>query len=197
MNIVITANGEGARMKGLSPNYKALLWYKGRRIIQALSDTLQGQFQVEPVVLSCYDLPYLNVRKIAPTTTRLETLQHLAGMKDVLIVDCDIAFDRLPNFFGLPYDFLYYFNSTCEKYASLFPYKDGECLRLGSAYENGTVSNFRASGVYFVKEIDTLLKRMTEHPNSIAAAMTGALMIREDNFVRLGDIEDYKTALGL
>jgi hypothetical protein len=45
--------------------------------------------------------------------------------------------------------------------------------------------------------LEALLKHMEASPDSLAAAMPGARMIQETNFVRLGDVEDYRKAIGI
>ena len=41
IKIVITANGEGSRMKAISPKPKHLLYYGGKRIIDCIVDALK------------------------------------------------------------------------------------------------------------------------------------------------------------
>ena len=41
LKIVITANGEGSRMKAISPKPKHLLYYGGKRIIDCIVEALK------------------------------------------------------------------------------------------------------------------------------------------------------------
>lgn len=197
MKIYITANGQGERMQGISPLYKANLFYKGTRIIQHLIDNLYKQFNIYPEILSCHNIKAPNVSKIPSSSSRLETLKNVASPAGALIVDCDIYFDHLPNFPYFKTDFLYYFKSDSPKYGGLQASSDENGLSLISAKEKEENAIYRASGVYYTCNLEALLKRMEASPDSIAAAMPGARMIRETNFVRLGDVEDYKKAIGI
>lgn len=198
ITVVITARGEGTRMKGLSPLPKHMLYYGGKRIIDCIRDCFEG-FNV--VVL---DGP--------PTKSRAETLEELRGMQNVLIVDCDI----IPLYHGLgglvlrvddslsyrsieyiDMDVIWYFISDCPKYGGLQPDTDGvpyDGVFLKSAKERGETELLRASGLYFLKDVGATIDRMTD-PNSIASGMIGARMIRENTFIRVGDPEDYLAAL--
>lgn len=172
-------------MKGLSPLPKHMLYYGGKRIIDCIRECFDG---FEVVVL---DGP--------ATKSRVETLEELRGMQNVLIVDCDvipvmwnyIMIEAETKDFLLG-DTIWYFVSANNKYGGLVPTDDG--LFLESAKERGKTQLLRSSGLYFLKDVGATIDRM-EDPNSIAAAMIGARMIRENTFIRVGDVEDYLNAL--
>ena len=191
MKIVITANGAGTRMKGLSPKPKHELYLGEKRIIEHLIDACEKVAQT--FVLTSYKGDWQRVDNVIPcppAETRKETLRNIAEWKDVLIIDCDVVFPILPAF-DQSKDAIFYFDSTCAKYAGLTM---GEDKTLESAEEKGQTQALRASGAYFVKSIDKLLGSMT-NPDSIASGMIGANMVRESNFIRVGDVEDYMKAL--
>lgn len=175
-------------MKGLSPKPKHMLYYGGKRIIDCIRDCF-GVFNV--VVLDGL-----------PTKSRVETLEELRGMQNVLIVDCDVIpinwTDTLHIILGVPdEDMIWYFISDCPKYGGLQPDTDGvpyDGVFLKSAKERGETEICRASGLYFLKDVGATIDRMTD-PNSIASGMIGARMIRENTFIRVGDPEDYLAAL--
>ncbi len=192
MIIVITANGSGTRMKGLSPKPKHELYLGEKRIIEHLLDTCNkyGQTYCLTSYKGEWQAKYPGkIINCEPAATRKDTLENIKGWEDVLIVDCDVVFPALPAF-DQSTDAIFYFESTCTKYAGLMD-DDGELL---GAEERGTSQTKRASGAYFVKSVDRLLARMV-YPDSIASGMIGARMIRENNFIRVGDVEDYMKAL--
>lgn len=171
--VVITANGQGERMKGLSSSPKHHLYYKDKRIIDHLLDRFPGAEVLEG----------------KPSNSRKESLEYLRGYEDCLIVDCDI----IPSYFEVDTseDFIYYFKSDKEKYSSL----NISFGRVIDASEKTNTSPFKSSGVYFVKSVNDLLERMKT--DSIAEAMIGAKAIQENDFIKLGDPQDYYEALGI
>ncbi len=181
ITVVITARGEGTRMKGLSPLPKHMLYFGGKRIIDCIRDCFEG-FNV--VVL---DGP--------PTKSRAETLEELRGMQNVLIVDCDIIPDKKKICFSAllePEDLIFFFKSQESKYGGL--YMDGNSRLLEVTEKGDAATNYRSSGVYILRDVGATIDRMTD-PNSIASGMIGARMIRENTFIRVGDTEDYLKAL--
>tara|TARA_R110000824_G_scaffold385455_1_gene579734 strand:- start:2681 stop:3208 length:528 start_codon:yes stop_codon:yes gene_type:complete len=175
MNTYITVGGQGTRMKMLSPLDKHQLHYGNKTILGHL-------FDIFPNAILVGD---------KKTKSRKETLKELQGEEDCLIVDCDV----------IPYgcqqepfkkDTIYAFNSEKNKYCSLLE-RNG---LLAGAYENESITNIKASGVYFVKSIDLLLENMGDE-NSLASGMISADIKKEDTFLRVGDVEDYYEALGL
>lgn len=181
ITVVITAKGRGERMKGFGPQPKHLLYYGGKRIIDHIKDCFAG-WPVE-------------VLDGEPTNSRTETLELLRGRKNVMIVDCDIIplnwIDPLPK--ATPEtDAIWWFCSNNPKYGGLYVGDDG---RLVSVTEKGdTQTKYRASGIYFLKDVGATIDRMTD-PNSIASGMIGARMLHENTFIRVGDLEDYLAAL--
>ncbi len=175
MKTYITVGGQGTRMKSLSPSEKHQLYYGDKKILEHL-------FDIFPNAILVGD---------KKTKSRKETLKELQGEEDCLIVDCDV----------IPYgcqqepfnkDTIYAFNSEKNKYCSLL---ESNGL-LSNAFENESITNIKASGVYFVKSIDLLLERMVDE-NSLASGMISADIKKEDTFIRVGDVEDYYEALGL
>lgn len=206
LKIVITANGEGSRMKAISPKPKHLLYYGGKRIIEHIIEALQPFGSV--CVFGRYSdhLPPGVWRECGPTGSRKEQLDLLLGWKNVLIVDCDVipvfsaeSFkDPTPKIrrdfestIELGKDAIWYFESDNQKYGGL---EMSETGTLASAKERGQGHKYRASGLYFLKDVGATVDRMTD-PNSIASGMIGARMIFENTFIRVGDPEDYLNAL--
>lgn len=212
LKIVITANGEGSRMKALSPKPKHLLYYGGKRIIDHIIEALSPFGK--PLVFGA--LPGSanaeNWMVCASTKNRKEQLELIRDWKNVLIVDCDVipVFEKptfVPNFKEYfewlptqPRDFIFCFASASPKYCGLhFNFEGSECGGSGcleSAIEREVSKTpiFRASGVYFLKDVGATVDRMTD-PNSIASGMIGAKATPEQTFIRVGDPEDYLNAL--
>lgn len=192
ITVVITANGEGRRMKGISPLPKHLLWYGGSRIIDCIRDSVAG---IGPVkVLTRHDTPGHDVICCPETATRAQTLSQIADMKNVLLVDCDvIPIGALEYFNGTKaplFNYLFYFESEDQKYGGIW-IADVAVVR---AEERASGTPTRASGVYFLKSVREIIKKMTD-PDSVASGMIGALPVFENSFIRLGDPEDYLNAL--
>jgi hypothetical protein len=96
-NVIITANGSGERMKSITDGQKFSLYYGEFRILEHLLN----EFPTAKV-LTHYSIPYIDQSKIIkckPTSTRKDTLENLKGMKNVLIVDCDIIVQRFHHTF--------------------------------------------------------------------------------------------------
>jgi hypothetical protein len=92
-SVIITANGSGERMKAITDSPKFSLYYGNKRILEHL-------LIIFPTakVLTHYSIPYIDQFKIIkckPTKSRKETLENLKGMKNVLIVDCDILVENM------------------------------------------------------------------------------------------------------
>lgn len=174
LSIVITANGLGSRMKGLSPLPKHELYYGDKKIIDHL--------------LSIY--PEAEVLTGFPSNSRKETLARVKDYTDCLIIDCDIVLPFRLDFNGQD-DALFYFESDKDKYSSIE--LDGETVI--NAKEGCAISRHRCSGVYFVKSVFDLLQRMKT--DSIAEAMIGATAYPENYIIKLGDPTDYYEALNI
>lgn len=206
LKIVITANGEGSRMKAISPQPKHLLYYREKRVYEAIRDAL-GAFG--PVyILTHVDFPYggVDVIKCPPPPGRKKTLEQIRGWQNVMVVDCDIipvlTWESFKNptkkyteFFSdalrRSSEYIWCFQSDCQKYGGLWADDDGLLLH---AKEHAEGTALRASGLYFLKDVGATLDKMTD-PNGLAYAMIGAKMILEKTFIRLGDPEDYLNAL--
>lgn len=180
ISVVITANGEGSRMKGLSPKPKHLLYYGEKRIIDHIRDAFFA-FGYKAEVLEG-----------KPTNSRKETLEFLRGRKNVLVCDCDVIPKLRITDEVSDSDVIICFRSANPKYGGLYT-NDG---LLSMVIEKGDAhTDCRASGVYFLKDVGATIDRMTD-PNSIASGMIGAKVIYENTpFIRLGDPEDYLAAL--
>lgn len=174
MRIVITANGQGTRMKGLTPLPKHELYYGDKKIIDHL--------------LSIY--PEAEVLTGFPSNSRKETLAKVKDYTDCLIIDCDIVLPFALDFNGQN-DALFYFESTKDKYSSIQTDDD----MVIAACERASISNKKSSGVYFVRSVLDLLQRMKT--DSIAEAMIGATAYPENYIVKLGDPTDYYEALNI
>lgn len=176
MKVVITANGEGSRMKGLSPLPKHELYFGDKKIIDYL----------------LYVFPGAEVLTGFPSNSRRETLERIKDYEDCLIVDCDI----MPLGFIMPStkdNFLFYFKSNKEKYSSIVLGDGGKVAKVSETIK---ISDNHCSGIYFVKSVANLLEKMTDD-NSIASGMIGAWTLREDYIVKVGDPSDYYEALGI
>jgi len=196
LKIVITANGEGSRMRGISPRAKHLLYYGGKRICEAIRDAFSAYGPV--YILTHYEFPYEGMEwiKCEPTKTRKETLKALRGWENVLIVDCDIiplgiTPELMRYVMESAADCIWSFQSDNPKYGGLAMDESG---RLTYAKEHDAGATLRASGAYFLKDVSATLDKM-EDPNGLAAAMIGAALIQENTFVRIGDVEDYLNAI--
>lgn len=175
MRVIITANGKGERMKGLSPLPKYELYYGDKKIIDHL--------------LSIY--PEAEVLTGFPSNSRKETLERIRDYTDCLIIDCDIILEkRMP--VDNDNDCLYYFNSDKDKYSSLIIDGNYEVFR---ASETIKVGENKSSGLYFVKSVASLLEKMSD--NSIAEGMIGAKAYLENSIIKLGDPTDYYEALNI
>lgn len=176
MNVVITANGKGERMKGLSPLPKHELYFGDKKIIDHLLEVFPGA----------------RVLQNLPSNSRKETLEYIKDLEDCLIVDCDIIPEKEKiHLIPVYEDFLFSFKSNKEKYSSIIV----EYGRVTRASETTKISNTHCSGIYFVKSVAALLERMKT--DSIAEAMIGAKVIEENYIYKLGDPQDYYEALGI
>jgi hypothetical protein len=183
MKVVITANGQGQRMKGLSPLPKHHLYYKDKKIIDHLLEVFP-----EAEVLEGFE-----------SGSRRETLERVRDYEDCLIVDCDIIPTRDPiKIYDFPKDTVWCFDSTKDKYSSIktMEGKSGFGAEIGEASENVKISNHCCSGMYYVESVAALLERMSDD-NSIVSGMIGAICRDENNIIKLGDPEDYYEALGI
>lgn len=203
LKIVITANGEGSRMKGISPLPKHLLWYKGKRIVDCIRDNLSHLGEVKVFGRFPDYLPEGVWMECGVTESRKAQLELIRDWKNVLIVDCDVIPGKFTDPVGVMYfdyvvflteqkeDVIWYFLSDVKgKYGALEMTEDGI---LTAAKERGEGIAF-ASGLYFLKDVGATIDRMT-NPNSIASGMIGARMVFEKTFIRVGDPEDYVKAV--
>lgn len=205
LKIVITANGEGTRMKAISPKPKHLLYYGGKRIIEHIIEALQPFGEVIVFGHNPNGIPPGFWRACGPTQNRKEQLEYMRKWKNVLIVDCDVIpvfakptfvpdfkefFEWLPT---QPNDYIFCFSSDSPKYCGLhFDFEKNVSGMLESAIEReiSETKICRSSGLYFLKDVRATVDRMTD-PNSIASGMIGAKFIPEQTFIRVGDPEDY------
>ena len=173
MNIYITIGGQGTRLKSISPIDKHLLYFGAKTIAEQIMEIF----------------PTAKLLGNKKTNSRRETLEEIKNQKDCLIVDCDI----IPYGFvqtQLVEDTIYFFESEKNKYGSIL--LNNNLLEKVSEKQN--ISNFKCSGLYFVKSVERLLSSMKDD-NSIASGMIGAKAIKETTFIRVGDVEDYYEAL--
>lgn len=189
IEIIITANGKGERMMGVSPMPKHRLYLGSERAYEAQIRILSPFGRVR--VLTCYDCPGISESQIircGPTGSRKETLFYIEGLRNCLICDCDILPAGIAAW-NTYTDAIWYFRSSDARYCGLVRNAAGR--RLLSAVERAPGAQLRASGLYFVKEVSTLLARMSAEPNSIAAAMPYAWLIEENTFMRFGETQTY------
>jgi len=173
MYVYVTTGGSGKRLKAIYPGDKQNLYWGKLTILEWI-------FKIFPQAETIGD---------EKTNSRKETLQILLrrGIKnDILIIDCDV----IPHGISLKetgqQDQIWIFNSKKPKYGSLII--NGETLE--EACEMKPLSDWKASGVYFIKDLEKTLQKM-EDPNSIAKSLIGAKCVVEDTFFRGGDLEDY------
>lgn len=179
MKVVITANGQGSRMKCLSPFPKHELYYGDKKIIDHL--------------LAVY--PEAEVLTGFPSASRRETLERIRDYTDCLIIDCDIVLPYRLAFSNTDNDVVFYFKSDKDKYSSIGIDENGLVAQMS---ETKNISRNKCSGVYFVKSVDRLLKWMhLGEDNSIVMALGNAVAVREDYIIKLGDPSDYYEALGI
>jgi len=172
----ITIGGLGTRLKQISPSDKHLLYYKDKKIIEWILDII----------------PNAKIIGYQKTKTRKETLKQINDVNNILIIDCDI----IPFGFNLKnidvsIDNFFVFESSIEKWASVL--LDTE-KKLVLSSENNKISNIKASGIYFLKNLKHTLTKMTDD-NSILSGIIGAKAIYENTFIRLGDAADYVSAV--
>jgi len=212
LKIVITANGEGSRMKAISPKPKHLLYYGGKRIIDCIVDAMEPFGHVKVFGFYPGSKNAENWMVCGSTDSRKAQLELIRDWKNVLIVDCDVIpvfakptfvpdfkeyFEWLPT---QPNDYIFCFKSSLSKYCGLhFTFDGAECQSSGcleSAIEREVSERpmLRVSGLYFLKYVGATVDRMTDQ-NSIAFGMIGAKMTSEQTFIRVGDPEDYLSAL--
>lgn len=202
--MIITANGNGERMKGLSPRPKHLLYYGGKRIIDHIIEALQPFGDVRVFGRFPDHLPPGVWLECGETESRKAQLELIRDWENVLIVDCDVipvfpGVEKQKEFFELmcfgdplfAKDTIWYFESDCPKYGGLEMSAGGYLI---AAKERGQGHKYRASGLYFLKHVGATLDRMAD-PNSIASGMDEARMIFENTFIRVGDAADYLNAL--
>jgi len=165
MNVVITANGKGERMKGYGvPKHE--LPYKGKSILQHLLDVFP-----KALVLTHYEVQAPLVMKCPPTNSRKETLNFIRNMEDVLIVDCDIWLKEF---------------SHNQLYADTVFFKFDDEPHFEKIDEHSV-----CSGLYYVKSVKDLISRMTR-PDSIYSGMQEATQFYL-NTIHLGTPNDYSS----
>lgn len=164
-------------MQRIAPMPKQLVYYKGKQVQQWMQELLPG------------------VRFIGDgdSPSRYHTLLPIADLKNVCIVDCDIIPFGVAGI-NFTSDTVLAFHSDKSKYGHITVDANGN---LAKVQERGIGTGIKCSGVYFVQDMHKLLDRMQSNPNSIADAMRGANIMREECIVRLGDPDDYYNALGL
>jgi predicted PilT family ATPase len=177
ININITVGGKGSRLKKMSNLEKYNLYYKNKTIIEYILEIF----------------PDAHIVGKNKTNNRKETLSQIKEKNNVLIIDCDIIPFGINlkniNFFT---DNIYVFHSLKNKYGSVVIEKN----RLIEINEKKSISNYKCSGVYFCKNLESTIERMTDN-DSIASGMIGSNVVVENTFKRFGDIDDYYEAIGL
>jgi hypothetical protein len=173
----ITVGGHGTRLKNISSIEKQNLYFWNKRIIDHIYDIF----------------PDAKVIGHTKTNNRKETLQQINDRYNVLIIDCDIIpLDINLNDININNNNVYVFMSNKNKYGSIIV--ENNSVVSSSEYNN--LSKVKCSGVYFCKDLQSVIESMTD-PNSIVSGMIGANIIMENTFKKLGDIEDYYEAIGL
>lgn len=173
----ITVGGHGTRLKNISPIEKQNLYFWDKRIIDHIYDIF----------------PDARVVGHTKTNSRKETLQQINDRYNILIIDCDIIpFNIDLKDIDMNNNNLYAFMSNKNKYGSIII--ENNSVVSSSEYNN--LSGVKCSGVYFCKDLESVIENMTDK-NSIVSGMPGANIIVENTFKRLGDIEDYYEAIGL
>lgn len=167
---VVTVGGSGSRLKTISPCDKQNLYWGNKRVIE----------WTKSIFPDCY---IIGEQK---TNSRLETLKQLDVKENILIIDCDIIPFGI-DLSNLHEDTIWFFHSEKNKYGSLTFNDDLELIEVS---ETENISNHKASGAYFIKDLEMTL-RMMENQNSIAGALIGSKGRFENSFVRMGDVEDY------
>lgn len=178
MRPYITIGGSGTRLKDISPVDKHLLYFKDKRIIEWIQDLIPNAIIIGQT----------------KTANRKETLGQARDNDDILIIDCDIIpigidISKIPT----DNDCVFVFRSDKNKWGSVTLDINN---RVCNTSESASISNTKCSGVYFIKNLAKTIQLMTD-PNSIVSGMMGADIIYEDTFIRLGDIEDYTSAIKL
>jgi len=177
INKYITIGGHGTRLKNISSIEKQNLYFWNKKII----DHIYGIF------------PDAKVVGLTKTNSRRETLRQINDRYNVLIIDCDIIpFNIDLKDIDINKNNVYTFTSAKNKYGSIVV--ENNSVVSSSEYNN--LSKVKCSGVYFCKDLQSVIENMTD-PNSIVSGMIGANIIMEKTFKRLGDIEDYYEAIGL
>jgi len=192
--VVITANGHGTRMAKYGvPKHEIL--FKNRRICDYVRDVFPN------ALLATHhetEWPIGQRLMMEAPLSRTHTIRQLVKdygiRKNVLIIDCDIAFDDLKVTPEMCRNcFIYYFESDKEKYGS-FSMQDGW---LSGAKERGLYKN-KTSGIYFIKDLQTLITDMVSlRTDSILEGLTQqwTRCYPESHIWKLGDEQDYKLAL--
>lgn len=175
INSYITIGGQGSRLKSLSPIDKYRLYYKDKRIIDWILTIV----------------PTAKLLGHKKTNSRKETLLEIANQENVLIIDCDIIpFGLDLSLIDTRTDGIFVFRSDKDKWGSAEINNE----RLVSCDESNNISDYKCSGVYYIKNMRDTLDKMEQ--NSIASGIIGAKAIVESSFARFGDIEDYIEAIG-
>ena len=171
INKIVTIGGSGTRMKAISPADKQNLHWGNKTILEWIKTIF----------------PDCEVVGDKKTNSRLETLKQLGIKENILIIDCDVIPLGI-DLSNLHEDTIWFFRSEKNKYGSLIFNDD---LELLEASESKNISNYKASGVYFIKDLEMTLRMMERNENSIASALVGCEGRFEKSFVRMGDVEDY------
>lgn len=174
MNVFITVGGEGTRLKAISSVDKHLLYYRDKRIIEH--------------TLSIF--PNAKIIGQTKTNSRVETLNEIINESNALILDCDIIPIYDWHTIDLTENTIFAFTSSKNKYGSLIVNN----RRVVECSETDNISNIKCSGAYFVQSVGDLISKM-QSQNSIASGMIDAKVLIEKSFIRVGDVEDYLSAL--
>lgn len=97
--LLITASGDGTRMRSFFGVPKHLLYYKGKRILDKIAERgIDAGYEMHLAVQEDDNVEHKNIKKIicGKTETRMETLMvclpYLQRYRTVLVHDCDVLF---------------------------------------------------------------------------------------------------------
>lgn len=173
----ITIGGLGTRLKQISFLDKQNLYFQNHKIID--------------YIINIFPDAYIIGQK--KTKSRLDTIKLIEHNENIIIIDCDvIPFNIDLSQINYDTDNVYVFESYKNKYGSVIV----ENNKIINYSEKNNISNIKCSGVYFIKNLKSLINKMQE-PNSIVSGMINANIIVENTFKRFGDIEDYYESIGL
>lgn len=196
--VLITANGDGTRMRNFFRMPKHLLYYKGKRII----DTI-----VESCKLA--KLPYKIASKhysgkdyflCTGTRTRMETIRqcvkHVKDIDTIIIHDCDIIFpsEHLASISGNTISVSLY-KGDGLKYGFV---SVDEKLEYKIGNEKESQSEFITTGVYAC-DFKSFKEFLIQNPNAESMLEyynhNKPKLLYVDTYINLGDIESYMNNL--